>query len=352
MNGRTATSESAIAPGYDARPAIGIDVGGTKILGVVIDGTGEVVAEERRDTVDHGRDIVSDLAAIAGELLSVVARHEAPVAGGSGGNGQVGGASVGVGVPGLVDLDGLLRFAPNLLGANGTAVRAGLQARLGDAVVVTVENDATCAAAGECAVGAGAGRSDVLFVTLGTGIGGSILAGGRIMRGAANFSGEIGHAVVDPQGPPCGCGRRGCWERYASGSGLGRIARDAANAGQADRVTALAGGDPEGVRGEHVVLAASQGDPEAAAILAEFAWWLALGLGNLANILDPEIIVIGGGLVRAGEALFAPVREAFASQIEGAAVRPTVPIVPALLGDRGGAIGAAVLGLQAADEVA
>jgi len=330
---------------FQGRPAVGIDVGGTKILGVVIDSGGEVVAEERRDTVDHGRDIVADLAAIAGQLLSALSRSnetacERPMR-----------ATVGVGVPGLVDLDGLLRFAPNLLGANGTAVRAGLQDCLGDDVLVQVENDATCAAAGECAVGAGAGRQDVLFVTLGTGIGGSILSGGRILRGAANFSGEIGHVVVDPQGPPCGCGRRGCWERYASGSGLGRIARDAANAGQADRITALAGGDPEGVRGEHVVLAASQGDPQAAAILTEFAWWLALGLGNLANILDPEVIVIGGGLVRAGDALFRPVQEAFGRQLEGADVRPAVPIVPALLGDRGGAIGAAVLGLQAADGI-
>jgi glucokinase len=343
MAGRTAAVESEGLSGFAGRPAIGIDVGGTKILGVVIDAGGAVVFEERRETVDHGREIVADLTAIAGQLLLALDEHteRGPAR-----------ATVGVGVPGLVDLDGLLRFAPNLLGANGTPVRAGLQARLGDDVVVQVENDATCAAAGECAVGAGAGRADVLFVTLGTGIGGAILSAGRILRGAANFSGEIGHVVVDPQGPPCGCGRRGCWERYASGSGLGRIARDAANAGQADRVTTLAGGDPEAVRGEHVVLAASQGDAEAARILAEFAWWLALGLGNLANILDPEIIVIGGGLVRAGDALFEPVREAFASQLEGAGFRPAVPIVPALLGDRGGAIGAAVLGLQAAGSAA
>jgi glucokinase len=308
----------------------------------VIDRRGDVVVEERRDTVDHGHDIVGDLAAMASQLLPALSEHGGPASGR---------ATVGVGVPGLVDIDGVLRFAPNLFGANGTAVRAGLQARLGEHVVVQVDNDATCAAVGECAVGAGAGRTDVLFVALGTGIGGSIQSGGRILRGAANFSGEIGHVVVDPQGPPCGCGRRGCWERYASGSGLARIARDAANAGQADRVTALAGGDPEDVRGEHVVLAAAQGDAEAARILAEFAWWLALGLGNLANILDPEIIVIGGGLVRAGEALFEPLQEAFASQLEGASVRPHVAIIPALLGDRGGAIGAAMLGLQAADDV-
>jgi glucokinase len=213
---------------------------------------------------------------------------------------------------------------------------------------VHVDNDATCATVGECSYGAGIGRSDVLFVAVGTGIGGGILAGGRLLRGAANFSAEIGHVVVDPHGPPCGCGRRGCWERYASGSGLGRIARDAAVAGRADRVRDLAGGDPDNVRGEHVVLAVAEGDPQATTILEEFAWWLALGLGNLANILDPEIIVIGGGLVRAGEALFAPVRAAFTEHLEAPGFRPAIEIVPAALGDRGGAIGAAALARQAA----
>jgi glucokinase len=254
---------------------------------------------------------------------------------------------LGVGIPGLVDRDGMLRFAPNLLGANGTQVREELQDRLGDRALVWVDNDVNCAAVGECTYGAGRERRDVLFVTIGTGIGGAIVSEGRLLRGAANFSGEIGHVVVDPQGPPCGCGRRGCWERYASGSGLGRIARDAALAGQASRVTELAGGDPDAVRGEYVMLAVSEGDEEAAAILGEFAWWLALGLANLANIVDPEIMVIGGGLVRAGEALLGPVRREFARQLEGAHLRPDIQILPAMLGDRGGAIGAAVLGLQA-----
>ena len=162
-----------------------------------------------------------------------------------------------------------------------------------------------------------------------------MLTGGRILRGGGNLAGEIGHMVVNRHGPPCGCGRRGCWERYASGSGLGRIARDYAYAGQAGRVVALAGGDNDAVRGEHVVRAAAEADESALAILGEFAFWLALGLANLANILDPEMIVIGGGLVRAGDVLFAPVRAAFASQLEGAALRPEIDIVAASLGERG-----------------
>lgn len=307
---------------------------------------GEIRAEERRDTLHHGGALVDDLTALCGDLLRSLESQAASRSDADPGSPALP-MAVGVGIPGLVDRDGLLRFAPNLLGANGIQVRAGLQERLGDRVRVQVDNDVTCAAVGECSHGAGRDRSDVLFVTIGTGIGGSIVSDGQLLRGAANFSGEIGHVVVDPQGPPCGCGRRGCWERYASGSGLGRIARDAALAGRAHRVTALAGGDPDDVRGEHVVLAASQGDDEGAAILGEFAWWLALGLANLANILDPEIVVIGGGLVRAGDVLLEPVRREFALQLEGASRRPEIEILPAELGDRGGAIGAAVLGREA-----
>jgi glucokinase len=316
-------------------PTVGIDVGGTKILGVVLDQAGQVRAEERRDTIDHGRTLVDDLTGLCEQLFADIEAL---------GHGRDAPVRVGIGVPGLVDLRGKLRFAPNLLAANGVEVRASLEARLRARAQISVDNDATCAAAGESAYGASAGKSDVLLVTLGTGIGGGILSGGRVLRGAANFAAEIGHVVVDTHGPPCGCGRRGCWERYASGSGLARIARDAAYAGQAARVTELAGGDPEDVRGEHVVSAITEKDAEASAIMSEFAWWLALGLGNLANILDPEMIVLGGGLVRAGDALLEPVRKAFVHELEGADHRPVIPIVPATLGDRGGAIGAAVLG--------
>ncbi|MHB1987918.1 MAG: ROK family protein [Acidimicrobiales bacterium] len=321
---------------------VGLDVGGTKILGVAIDEEGRVLAEQRRATTDSGAQLLDELADLYRELADLTARAEAP------GTHRESAPPVGIGVPGLVDPAGTLVFAPNLLGASGTDVREGLAERLSERrPVIQVDNDATCAAAGESVFGAGAGHSDVLFVTLGTGIGGGIVAGGKLLRGSGNFAGEIGHTVVNPQGPPCGCGRRGCWERYASGSGLGRIARDAALAGRAARIVMLAGGDADIVRGEHVMIALSQGDTQAEAIVEEFTWWLALGLANLANVLDPRVIVIGGGLVRAGEPLLMPLRRAFDSQFEGARLRPAVDILPASLGDRGGAIGAAVTGLEA-----
>ena len=304
---------------------VGIDVGGTKCLGVAIV-AGEVVAESRVASPLTGDGLLDALAALVVELGD--AAGEAVTA-------------AGVGVPGLVDRDGVLRFAPNLGGASGLAVRDGLAQRAG--VPVAVDNDATCACWGERQLGAARGLDDVILVTLGTGIGGGIVAGGRLQRGANGFAGEIGHIVVDPMGPPCPCGRTGCWERFASGFGLGRLAREAAQAGKATRVLELAGGDAEGVRGEHVTAALGEDDPEAAAIMADFAWWLALGLANLANIFDPEAFVIGGGLVDCGDALFGPTRQAFDEQVEGKAERRDVALLPARLGLRAGAIGAALL---------
>ena len=305
---------------------VGIDLGGTKCLGVaVVDGA--VVAEDRVATPKAGGEAV--LETMAELATALAAEAGSPLEG------------VGVGAPGLVDPDGVLLFAPNLRGATGLAVRAGLEDRLGVPIEAVI--DATCAAWGEHELGAGRGLDDLVLVTLGTGIGGGIVAGGRIHRGANRFAGEIGHMVVDPNGPPCPCGQRGCWERFASGSGLGILGRDAATAGRAERVMALAGGDPEGVRGEHVTAALAEGDPEAGQIIAEFAWWVALGLSNLANVFDPDAFVIGGGLVECGDALLDPVRAAFAARLPGHDLRRPIGIVAAELGMSSGAIGAACL---------
>ncbi len=149
------------------------------------------------------------------------------------------------------------------------------------------------------------------MITLGTGIGAGIISGGEVLRGANGYAGEAGHMVVDPSGPLCSCGRRGCWERYASGSGLARLAREAATAGRLGAVMALARGDAESVRGEHVTEAAAAGDPGALEVMAELGWWIALGLANLTALLDPSVVVIGGGLVEAGELLLGPTRAAY-----------------------------------------
>lgn len=251
-------------------------------------------------------------------------------------------SAVGVGLPGLVDIDGVLRFAPNLAGVVDLDVRGALSGRF-PGVPVRVDNDATCAGWAEGQVGAARGADHSILVTLGTGIGGGVIAAGRVLRGAHGFAGEVGHMVVDPDGPPCPCGQRGCWERFASGSGLGRLAREAATARPFGPMVDLAGGDPDDVRGEHVTQAAAQGDPDALAVMDAFARWVALGLANLANVFDPELFVLGGGLVEAGDILLGPVREAFAGLVLAGAHRPAVAIEAAALGEHAGAIGAALL---------
>jgi glucokinase len=309
---------------------VGLDLGGTKCLGVVVDEAGAVVEEARVPTPVGAGAILSTLAGLGEKLVANA-------------GGRVG--AVGIGAPGLVDDDGVLRYAPNLPGVAEAPIAAAVRDRLG--LPVVVENDASCAGWGEREMGAGRQSEHVVLITLGTGIGGGIVLGGRLFRGHHGFAGEVGHMVVDPHGPPCPCGQRGCWERFASGSGLGRIAREAALAGRAARIVALAGGDAEHVKGEHVTAAAAEGDPEALRVMAEYGWWVALGLANLANAFDPELFVLGGGLVEAGDVLLEPVRSAFNELVEGADHRPPVAIVPAELGERAGAIGAALLARSA-----
>jgi glucokinase len=303
---------------------IGVDVGGTKMQAVRLDDAGGVVADPTQASPKDGPSLVSEVVASAARL--------------SGGTPS----AVGVAVPGLVDADGMVRFVPNLHGLAGYNLAAELRAALPGASI-WVGNDATAACWAEHSEGAGRGADEVLMITLGTGIGGGIVSGGRLIEGVNHYAGEFGHMVVDPHGPRCPCGKQGCWERFASGSGLGALGREMAVAGAAPRLVQLAGGEPESVRGEHVTTAAASGDPAAIEIMGRFAWWVALGLANLANALDPEIIVLGGGLISAGEVLLEPTRRAFTDLVEAPSVRGPIRIEPATLGAEAGAIGAALV---------
>lgn len=334
-------STSAGSGGAGSAPiAVGVDVGGTKVLGVVLSEDDTVLSELRVATpqrttdpaTSSGGDELGAVVDAVALLVRELRRDHGP-------------GPVGVGMPGMLDRTGVLRFAPNLHGGAGN-VRTALVDRLAGAPV-HVDNDANCAALAELTLGAARGASTALMVTLGTGIGGAIVLDGAVQGGAHGLAGEVGHMVVDPTGPPCPCGGRGCWERYASGAGLARLAREAALAGKLFGAVALAGGDPELVRGEHVARAAADGDAGSLAVMESLGWWVALGLANLVAVLDPERIVVGGGLSEVGEMLFAPARRAFAELVEGGARHPEVPIVPAELGERAGAIGAA-LGARAA----
>jgi glucokinase len=298
----------------------GIDVGGTKCLGVVIDADGEVIGEARRATPQHGGALIDTLV----EVVELLAPYD----------------TLGIGVPGLITLEGVLRASPNLPAITELDVAGGLRERLGHRVAVS--NDATCAALAEWRRGAGQGVDDLVMVTLGTGIGGGVVAAGRLVVGAHGFTGEFGHMVVDPHGPPCPCGRQGCWERYASGSGLAQIARAAAVGRRLRRVVEMAGGDPAAVRGEHVQAAAREGDEAALAVVDEFARWVGLGLVNLTNALDPAKFVLGGGLAEGADLYYEPIRSWFDVLLYSPRLRPHPDLAFAELGERAGAIGAAM----------
>jgi glucokinase len=303
---------------------VGIDVGGTKCLGVRLGDDGEVVAESRLPTPSGAGAILDTVAELVGEL------------------GPTG--AVGVGLPGMVDRAGVLRGAPNLVtGRDGLDVRGGLAARL-PGVSVVLNNDATCAAWAEHRAGAARGVDDMVLVTVGTGLGGGVVSDGRLLRGGHGLAGEVGNMVVDPYGPPCSCGGRGCWEALAAGPALGRMGRESA----APAIVALAGGDPAAVRGEHVVRACREGDEGAAAMVAVWASWLALGIANLVELFDPAMVVVGGGISAAADVVLPPVVAAFDATVARAR-HPSLRIVPAAIGPRAGAVGAALLaaGIQA-----
>jgi glucokinase len=308
--------------------AAGVDIGGTKILGVALDPEDptRVLAEARRPSPVGEAPMLDAIAAVVTELGE-------PVAG------------VGVGIAGLVDRGGVLRVSPNLPSLKGVPMITELERRLG--VRVLVDNDATCAAWGEHLAGVARGADELICVTLGTGIGAGVITEGQLLRGAHGFGGEAGHMVVDPSGPPCPCGRWGCWERFASGSGLARLGREAAEAGRLERARQLAGGEPHLVRGEHVSRAAAEGDEQALAVLDRFARWVAVGIGNLVTLLDSSLVVVSGGLVELGDLLLDRVRAAFRADVMSPEERLDVRIVGAELGERAGAIGAALLGRAA-----
>jgi glucokinase len=315
-----------------ARPTLGVDLGGTNLRIGVVDAGGRLLEEERALCPATGwRAVVDDIAALSWKL-----RRDHDV------------VALGVGVAALVDRDGATRYAPNIPGM----VDAPLRAALAEAVAmpVVVDNDANAAAWGEAVHGAARGVEDALVITLGTGIGGGIIAGGRVYRGAHGFAAEVGHWQFERGGARCACGESGHWEACGSGHALGRLGREAAEVGRAPALLARVGGDPTRITGADVTGSAETGDADSLAIVESWATDVALGFAGLVNILDPELIVVSGGLVDLGERLLDPLRRAFAGRIEGAAHRPAVPIVPAQLGELAGVVGAAALARGAGDE--
>ena len=310
----------------------GFDIGGTKVLGVAVrpDDPTRPVALRRGSTVPDGDTLIETIKEM---VVALEADCAEPC------------AAVGVGIAGLVDSTGVLKYSPNIVGVVDLDIRRRLRAGLRRPVVV--ENDATAAVWAETQLGAARGCGHVALVALGTGLGSGFVLDGRLHRGFNGFAGESGHMTIHLTGPEHLTGARGPWEYYASGTGLGRLARQAAAKGDFDSAV-LEAGSAEGIRGEHVHTLIAAGDPEALTVLDEFCSYAAVGLANLVHILDPEVVVIGGGLVDIGEPLVSGLESWTHRLVLGGRQRRPVQVVPAQFGSQAGAIGAALLSFEAA----
>jgi len=312
----------------DNSNTIGIDVGGTKVLGGVVSQTGEILATARRDTPrEGGQALTQTIADVAIELSK-----QFPV------------DSIGVSAAGFISSDRQTILAtPNIAGWNGVNLDQELTKIIGKRIVL--ENDANSAAWGEFKFGAGRGLKDLMMLTLGTGVGGGLILGGSVFRGAFGIGAELGHIRIVPEGHLCGCGIRGCLEQYASGSALMRHAREAINASPDLARNLLARGDGtlEGLKGHHITEAARDEDPVALAAFNTMASYLGAGIASLCAVIDPSCIVLGGGVIDAGEIFLAPTRKAALSLIPFSGKHPYPEIVPAELGNNAGLVGVADL---------
>lgn len=310
-------------------PAVGIDIGGTKIAGALVSTDGEITHREQVETPEDDTAAILDATS---ELIAALERAaEGPVAG------------VGMACAAFVDgSSGHLWFAPNLPWRD-LDVADEVGRRIGHEVLV--ENDANAAAWGEYRHGAGRDCEDMLLATVGTGVGGGCIVDDRLIRGAHGIGGEIGHITIDPTGPRCGCGNDGCLEVFASGTALERTAREliASGAAKGAGLRERCGGDPEALTGQDVTELARAGDEGAVALFAQLGTRLGEGLASICAVLDPALVVIGGGVADAGALLLDPAEEAFAAHLIGRGHRPSPRVVAATLGNDAGLVGVATL---------
>ncbi|GGM87729.1 ROK family glucokinase [Dactylosporangium sucinum] len=307
---------------------IGVDIGGTKVLGGVVDSAGDVLAQTRRDTP------AQDPGETADRIIEVIRELSAahPV------------DAVGIGAAGWIDATrSIVQFAPNLAWRN-EPLRDKITAAVG--LPVVVENDGNAAAWAEFRFGAAHDADDsMVLITVGTGIGGGIIIGGNLIRGANGIAGELGHTMMVPSGHPCGCGRHGCLEQYTSGRALVRFARaDARERPEAaEQLLGLAGGEVDRIDGPAITQAARSGDPVAIGAFEQVGRWLGVAFADLVQLFDPQVIVVGGGVIEAGDLLMKPARASYEEQLAQRGRLPVAEVRPALMGNLAGVAGAADL---------
>jgi glucokinase len=307
---------------------IGVDIGGTKVLGGIVDLDGEVLAQARRPT--PAQDPVGTLAMINDVVSELTASHEV--------------TAIGIGAAGWINAQrSTVLFAPNLAWRD-EHLRDEISGRFH--LPVVVENDANAAAWAEFRFGAARAASDsMVLYTVGTGIGSGIVLAGKLVRGVNGVGAELGHVRVVPDGHPCGCGRRGCLEQYASGKALVRFARAVATdePDKAEALLELAGGSPSMITGQMVTAAAKTGDPAARSAFEQLGYWLGNSMADVVQILDPELIVIGGGVIEAGDLLLGPAEASYRDALRARGRLPAAQVRAAEMSNLAGVVGAADL---------
>ncbi len=312
--------------------SIGIDLGGTNIAVGIVDEEGKIVAKKSVPTNAHrpADEILKDMAQTSISLVNEF------------GCGMDKIKSVGVGSPGSVNKEkGMIVYANNLNFKN-TGIRDGIQKYIDKPVYL--DNDANVAAWAEAVAGAAKDASDMIMITLGTGVGGGIVVNGKLYSGFNFTGGELGHVVIEANGIPCNCGRVGCWEAYSSATALIRMTKEVAEADKASKMWDYYNKEGK-FSGRTAFLAAKDGDSAAQSVVDTYVKYLAIGIANMINIFQPEILVVGGGVANEGENLLAPVRELVAKEAYGGGSDdvPATKIVKAYLGNDAGIIGAALL---------
>ena len=311
--------------------SIGIDIGGTKVLGALVDTSGTVTLEKRIPSPAQDPD----------QMLEVVASLITELADAAGQELE----AVGVAAAGFIDATGsTVLYAPNLKWRN-EPLRERLEQRT--KLDVVIENDANAAGWAEFRFGAGQGTKDMAMLTLGTGVGGAIISDGQLRRGGFGIAGELGHIRVVRDGRPCGCGRKGCVEQYASGTALLNAAK-ALVASNDPAAAMLAQLSPSAgqLTGQHIAQALLAGDSGARALIEDLGQYLGEAMGSITAALDPEVYVIGGGLSEAGELVLDPIRRSFEAEVPANGFRPVAKVVGATFSNQAGVIGAADLARQ------
>jgi glucokinase len=323
-----------------ARYIIGVDLGGTKIFAGALseDGRGHHGMRSIPTSAELGAEGVAEriVGVIEGVILDTMAETDAK---------REDFIGIGVGAPGPLDREkGLVIVAPNL-GWKNYPLRDRISGRLG--LPTTLDNDANCATLGEWWQGAARGGRNVVGITIGTGIGGGIIIDGKLFHGASDVAGEIGHTTIDLNGRHCKCGNYGCLEAYASGPAIAVRAREVlVREETASLLPSMVNGRLEDITAETVYQAASQGDAVANEIVRDTARYLGVGIANLLNILNADVVVVAGGVTRAGDALFVPLRAEVRRRAFAPAVEAT-RIVPGTLPGTAGVIGAVATFKQA-----